>query len=405
MLFSNYFDFIATILQQNNYNFVKKTTTTKEENHKMATFRKFTRKNGKATYTATIRIKGYPTINQTFDRLTDAKKWAYDNESKMRTGRYINDNEAKKHTLAELIDRYIVYELPKRKEQDRQKYNMQLDWWKKHLGKYLLSNISPALLSEHKELLCTEKATKPQKGNETRSGATANRYMAALSAVFTIAVQEWGWMEDNPMRKVRKYKEYENFVRFLSEEEIPLLLDACKNFQLDGENYNNETYLFVLIALSTGARYSEIHKLKWENVDLKNKMFYFLQTKNGENRGVPMTETVYNKLKKFEKIRNINSNYLWTTKDGKKLIDMRVRFYKVLELSGIKNFRFHDLRHTVASHIAMNGGSPLDIAQVTGHKSMKMVQRYTHLTQKYTAKVLENTSNEMFSQTKFNEVE
>ena len=125
-----------------------------------------------------------------------------------------------------------------------------------------------------------------------------------------------------------------------------------------------------------------------------------INTKNGENRGVPMTENVYNELKKFHKVRNIKSDYLFTTKNGKKLIDMRVRFYKVLEVSGVQNLRFHDLRHTVASHIAMNGGSLLDIAQVTGHKTMQMVKRYSHLTQKHTAKLLESTTEIMFSQIK-----
>ena len=109
-----------------------------------------------------------------------------------------------------------------------------------------------------------------------------------------------------------------------------------------------------------------------------------------------MTDTVYKELKEFQKIRNIKSDNLFTTKDGKKLIDMRTRFYKVLEVSGI-NCRFHDLRHTVASHIAMNGGSLLDIAQVTGHKTMQMVKRYSHLTKKHTAELLQNTTNEMFS--------
>ena len=91
---------------------------------------------------------------------------------------------------------------------------------------------------------------------------------------------------------------------------------------------------------------------------------------------------------------------MFTTSDGSKLIDMRVRFYKVLEVAGIKDLRFHDLRHTVASHIAMNGGSLLDIAQVTGHKTMQMVKRYSHLTKKHTAELLESTTQIMFSEVK-----
>ena len=365
----------------------------------MAEIKERVKKNGKTTYTACIRIKGYKPMYATFDRKSDAKEWINDYEPLMKKGKHIIPYEATKHTLNELIDRYIKIELPKRKPADHKKYKMQLEWWKQHIGMYLLSNITPALLSECKEKLITEKSEKPIKGRTTRTGATANRYMACLSIVFSIACKEWGWIDENPMLKVRKYTEQAKQDRFLMPDEINRILQACRQFDLKGENYNDETYLFVLIALSTGARYSEIRGLKWANIDFKNKQFYFLNTKNGENRGVPMTDTIFSALKEYKNktVRNINNDYVFTTKDGRKLIDMRVRFYKVLEVSGVE-CRFHDLRHTVASHIAMNGGSLLDIAQVTGHKTMQMVKRYSHLTQKHTAELLQNTTNEMFSE-------
>lgn len=363
----------------------------------MATIQKRVKKDGTITYKAVIRVKGYPTMTATFEKKTQATQWIGEHEPLMKAGKHISDYEAKKHTLNELIERYIEIELPKRKPHDQKKYKMQLKWWNEHIGKYLLSKITPALLSECKEKLITEKSPKPKLGRKTRTGATANRYMACLSSVFTIATNEWQWIEENPMLKVSKFTETAKQDRFLNPDEISRILKACLHFELKGNNYNKETYLFVLIALSTGARYSEIHKLQWKDVDLKNKMFYFLDTKNGENRGVAMSDTVYKELIAFQKVRNINSNYLFTTKNGNKLIDMHVRFYKVLEISGIENCRFHDLRHTVASHIAMNGGSLLDIAQVTGHKSMQMVKRYSHLTQKHTRQLLQNTTDEMFS--------
>ena len=363
----------------------------------MATIQKRIKKDGTVVFKAVIRVKGYPTMTASFDKKTAARTWIGQHEPLMKEGRHITDYEAKKHTLNDLIDRYIAVELPKRKPTDHQKYKMQLEWWKSHIGKYLLSKVTPALLSECKELLVTEASPKPKNGKKTRSEATANRYMACLSIVLSKASKEWGWMDENPMKKVSKYTEKAEEDRFLMPEEIKKLLDACKTFKLKGEAYNYETYLFVLIALSTGARYSEIHGLRWQNVDFKNKQFYFLATKNGENRGVPMTESVLKELKAFKKVRNIKSDYLFTTKDGQKLIDMRVRFYKVLEVSGVQ-CRFHDLRHTVASHIAMNGGSLLDIASVTGHKTMQMVKRYSHLTQKHTAQLLQSTTDEMFSE-------
>lgn len=360
----------------------------------MHQIQKYKKKNGIVSYTACIRVKGYPTITATFEKKQDAQLWIQENESKMKLGRHIQPSEAKRHTLSDLIARYELYELPKRKT-GHQKFKTHLAWWNDKIGRYYLNMITPALLTQCKELLETETAIKPQKGRTTRTPATVNRYLATLSIVFSYACNEYGWLDENPMRKVRKNKECANKDRYLTPDEIERLLQACKNYELRTENYNFETYLFVLIAISTGARYSEIHYLKWENIDFAHRQFYFLNTKNKENRGVPMSDTVYKELKIFQKVRNIKSSYLWTTKDGKKLIDMRVRFYKVLELAKIENCRFHDLRHTVASHIAMNGGSLLDIAQITGHKTMQMVKRYSHLTQKHTAELLQSTTDIM----------
>ncbi len=357
------------------------------------------KKNGTYTYTARIRVKGYPSMSATFDKKTKAQLWIQENESKMKLGKHIQTSEAKKHTLKELISRYTDNELPKRKS-DKEKFKMQLKWWDNQIGCYYLHMITPAILTQCKEKLEKEPSIKPKQGRTTRTPATVNRYLATLSIVLSYACNEYGWLDENPMRRVRKNKETANKDRYLSQDEINKLLQASLNFNIRTENYNKETYLFVLIALSTGARYSEIHNLKWGNVDFKNRQFYFMNTKNGENRGVPMSETVYNELKQFQKVRNIKSNYLFTTKDGKKLIDMRVRFYKCIEIAEIKNCRFHDLRHTVASYIAMNGGSLLDIAQITGHKTMQMVKRYSHLTQKHTAKLLQDTTDIIFKEVK-----
>jgi len=354
----------------------------------MATIRKRVKSNGKISYTAWIRIKGYPSMSATFERLTDAREWAAENETKMKRGKHIKDAEAKKHTLAELIDRYIEKELPQRKS-DVKKFSTQLKWWKSEIGSYLLSDITPPLLSKCKDVLTTEPSEKPKNGRTTRTNATINRYMASLSIVFTRAVNEWGWMEENPMKKVTKKKEPKGRIRYLTDSEVTTLLQACRQI-------SDELYLFTKIALATGARYSEILNLTWQNVDLKHKKFYFMDTKNGEDRGVSITPLVYDEIKEFKKIRNIKSNYIFTMPDGKKLIYMRGQFANALKDAKIKDFRFHDLRHTSASYLARGGASLLDIATILGHKTMAMVQRYSHLTDNHTAKVLENMNNIMF---------
>jgi len=355
----------------------------------MAEIKKRTKKNGKISYTASIRIKGYPSLNATFDKLTDARIWANNYESAMKLGRHIKDAEAKKHTLAELIDRYIHNELPRRKS-DQEKFEMQLLWWKNKVGAYLLSDITPALLSNYKEVLGTEESPKPKNGNTTRSNATVNRYMACLSVVLTKAVKEWQWMEENPMLKVAKLQEPRGRVRFLSDKERVNLLEACKQISY-------ELYLVVLIAITTGARYSEIVNLKRQEIDFDNGLFHFMDTKNGEDRGVPIPAILHEELKEFTKVIHIKSDYIFIRPDGKKLIYFRNKFDDAVEKADITDFHFHDLRHTAASYLAMNGAGVRELAEILGHKTMAMVQRYSHLTKKHTALLINNMAEKMIN--------
>ncbi len=362
----------------------------------MATISKRENSKGEVSYQVKVRIKGYPTETATFIRKTDANRWAQQTEAAMREGRYFKTAEAKKHTLADLIDRYIENELPHRKS-DHQKFEMQLNWWKDRLGKYLLSDVTPALLSEHRDKLKKEPSVKELKNGgrieKERSDATVNRYMAALSIVLTKAVREYGWLEENPMFKVTKKREGRGRIRFLSDEERNTLLKACQ------EASNPHIYLLVVIALSTGARFTEIITLTWENVDLKRRIFYFMDTKNGEHRAVPISSTAYSLLSKHFKnatVRHINSDYVFARPDRKKPLDLRWQWEEVLKKANLKDFRFHDLRHTAASYLAMNGATLVEISEILGHKTMQMVKRYSHLTQKHTADILERMNEQQF---------
>lgn len=345
----------------------------------MASIRKL--KSGK--YHVEIRIKGHAPLRATFDRLTDAKVWAKKTESDIQLGKHLN-LKAKKYTLNMLIDKYLIEELPKRNS-DIKKFKMQLEWWRNEIGAYYLSAISPEMLSNCKNKLLTEPTTKPQKGRLNRSPATVNRYMACISIVFSKAVKEWGLLDKNPMSFISKEKESRGRIRFLSNEEQEKLLNACKEISED-------LFLFVLIAITSGARYSEILHLKWQDIDFKNSQFHFIETKNNESRGVPMVSVVADKLKEKNKVRNLKSDYIFSTPNGK-LKYMRGQFYNAIEKTNIKDFHFHDLRHTAASYLAMNGASLLEIAEILGHKTLAMVKRYSHLTVKHTAKLIEDTAS------------
>lgn len=191
----------------------------------MATITERTAADGTKSYRVEVRLKGHPPQRATFDRKTDAKRWASQTETAIREGRHFGTTEAKRHTLADLIDRYTRDVLPTKKDNTQGPQVQQLAWWKDQLGARTLADVTPALLAEYRDTLSREpvpsKAKDPnQAGPErTRSPATINRYLAALSHCFTVAVKEWGWIENNPLLKVTKPKEPRGRVRFLSDDE------------------------------------------------------------------------------------------------------------------------------------------------------------------------------------------
>jgi len=307
---------------------------------------------GKKKFRAQVRLKGHPTQTATFDRKTDAKKWTQDTESAIREGRHFKTVEAKRHTAGEMIDRYIKNVLPtKGKQKENQK--TQLEWWKSKIGDYTLADATPALIGEYRDELLEGTTHLKSK----RSPATVNRYLAALSHCFTIAVTEWGWLEDSPMRRVRKPQESRGRVRFLSDDERIRLLEACK------ESESPFLYTIVVLALSTGARLSEITTLKWNQVDLGRGLITLYETKNKEIRSLPLAGHASKQIKSLNKIRRIDTDLLFPSdKDKKQPANIRWSWDKVVEETKLEDFRFHDLRHSAASYLAMNGATLVEIA-------------------------------------------
>ncbi|MCL7422383.1 MAG: site-specific integrase [Methylobacter sp.] len=343
-------------------------------------------KDGSTHYRVQVRLKGYPRQEAVFKRKTDAKKWAAATESAIREGRHFKTAEAKKHTLGELIDRYINDVLPTKPKQAPAQLP-QLERWKDEIGNYALADITPALIVEVRDKLSSE--TTPR-GNQ-RSPATVVRYMAALSHAFTIAVNEWQWLEDSPMRKVKKPKESPGRVRFLDDDERAKLLQACK------ESSNECLYMCVILALSTGMRQGEQMPLKWSDVNLKDRYIVLHETKNGERRRVPLSGHALELLQEHAKVRRLDTPLLFPgTKHPDKPIDLRKPFHNALKAAGITDFHWHDLRHCTASYLAMNGASMAEIAEILGHKTLAMVKRYAHLSDGHVSSVVESMNAKIF---------
>ena len=370
----------------------------------MASIRKRVNTDGSASYRVDIRLKGFPPQRATFARLTDAKKWGQQTEAAIRENRYFKTAEANKHTFSDLIDRYIKNVLPLK---PKQSYNQkpQLKWWREQIGPHTLARVTPSMITECRDILLTEIG----KNKKPRSPATVNRYLAVLSHAFTVAVNEWGWLDDSPMRKVKKLKEPRGRVRFLSDDET-----GSKGETIDGErtrllkacqaSKNSYLHTVVVLALSTGMRQGEIMSLTWDDVDLHQGRITLYETKNGEIRVVPLVGKALDLLKEHSKVRNLKTSLLFPGKpipsdDGGviyKPIDLRAPWTAALKKADIEDFHFHDLRHSAASYLAMNGASLAEIAEVLGHKTLQMVKRYAHLSEAHTAGVVASMNEKIF---------
>jgi len=331
-------------------------------------------------------MKGKPEATASFERLTDARLWAQHTETAIREGRYATTAEAQKHTVSDLVERYISDVLP-RKPKIHNEYACQLKWWQAQIGDVLLSDLTPSLISEKRDLL-SEKVTNR---NTIISNARVNRYMATLSTTITTAVKEWEWMEDNPLRKVSKLKEPRGRVRYLSDEERERLLTACR------ESHNPNLYLTVILAMSTGGRQAEIWGLRWKCVDLKNGLITFEETKNDEPRSVPLTGHALELMMERSKVPGIETDLVFPSRvDRLKHFNFRRPFQMALKAAQIEDFRWHDLRHCAASYLVMAGVDMRTVAEILGHKTMQMTQRYTHLSPEHLKDAVAKMNRKIF---------
>jgi integrase len=206
--------------------------------------------------------------------------------------------------------------------------------------------------------------------SEGKSPATVNRRFALIKHMFRKA-EDWGWIDEETLRvvrKVRKQKEPPGRLRYLTAEEVKRLLQECKNPNLRA---------LATIAVNTGMRRGEILDLKWDHVDLRNGFLLVERSKNGESRQVPINGAVREALSRI--MRCLNSPFVFCDEKGRKFKGARNAFERACLRAGIYSFRFHDLRHTAASFMAMAGVDLMSIKQVLGHKTIQMTLRYSHL--------------------------
>ncbi len=344
----------------------------------MASIQRRPARGGRIRYRVQVRLRG-EVRSATFPTLQEARQWATITEGTLRTQRVAPTREALYHTLGELLERYRRQVLPGKGPGTQAHQGPQLAWWSTQLGPLRLDQVTPARLAACKERLAA-----------TRAPATVNRYLAALSHAFTTAVVEWGWLEASPLQRVRRLREPRGRVRCLTDEERPRLLAACQ------ASHNRCLYPVVLLALSTGARKQELLGLTWRDVDLRRAQLTIEHSKNGERRTLPLVGLALETVHTLARVRRIDTPLLFPRADGRAPLDLRYAFHQALREAGIADFRFHDLRHSAASYLAMQGASLVEIAEVLGHKTLQMVKRYAHLSEAHTAGVVARMNAAMF---------
>jgi integrase len=207
-------------------------------------------------------------------------------------------------------------------------------------------------------------------------------------------------MPENPLAKIPDRKEPQGRVRFLTPDERSALLEKCKAESAD-------LYALAICALCTGARAGELLGLTWRDVDLERKRATLNRTKNDERRALTLAGPALDVLRERSKVRRIDTDLVFPAPPAEqpseageprpvRPYDYAKAFRSAVDAAGIADFRFHDLRHTAASYLAMNGATTGEIAAVLGHKTLAMVKRYAHLSDQHVAGVVERMADKVF---------
>lgn len=313
-------------------------------------------------------------VRQSFPTRKEATAELGKRVSLIAEGRYLDVKPESKTTLVELCKRYAEnFGNQSSFKNAKEKY---LSNFKASFGENrLLSTIAYGEIEAYRNQLRQKPVTADRNGVEIvvrglRKDASVNREMACLHHLFNKAV-EWDMMEKSPFehKQSLRLKENNKRVRFLNEDEITSLLSACAPHLKP----------IVETAILTGMRRGEILSLKWDQI--RGGFIYLEKTKTNEARQIPVSDDLEAIFKDIRHKDGLRYEHVFTFRGQPIERDLHVCFGAALKRAGLVGFHFHDLRHTFASQLILNGGSLKDVQEILGHKSMTMTLRYAHLTQ------------------------
>lgn len=324
---------------------------------------------------ARVRKKGYPQQTKTFRTKAAAEAWARSVESAMERDIWRDTSEAENTTLDEALERY-VREVSVRKRGHQQELSKIRQWQNRTIAQCSLARIRSLDISEAMR----------EMEQEGKNSSTIRKHLAIISHLYTVAKSQWGMQHiDYPGRNLQKPPLPRGRQRRFENDEAARLFAACKAAR------NPWLFPVVYFALETAMRIGEIVEtrgksedggrsrpintkgLLWDNVDLKGPVAFLPQTKNGEPRTVPLSPIAVRILKELRCSRD--PRVFPTTYEA-----IHLAFHRACRRANIVDFRFHDLRHEATSRLFENYGfNPIEVSVITGHKTLEMLNRYTHL--------------------------
>lgn len=310
---------------------------------------------------ARVHRKEHKPVVQSFNNKADALKWARNVESQLDLG--ILAPKQSMPRLMQVVERYVEEVTPTKKGQSQERYRAN-HFRKTKLADIQLDKVTGEVVAQYRDARLKEVTAN-----------TVRLELAFLSVVFEQCRKEWGLAVSNPVRQIRMPKPGKPRQRRLEAGEEDALLTACKA--------SRAYYLhsFVVLAIETGMRSGEMLAVSWANVNLEKRTIYLPDSKNGSPRTVPLSTRAFNAINALPRPINgrlFSSGYLSIHK-AFKLAVTKAQATQPESVTFLRELRFHDLRHEAVTRLFEKGLNPIEVGMVSGHKTLSMLQRYTHL--------------------------
>jgi len=317
------------------------------------------KRNGR--YTARVRRGGHPTHSKTFQRLSDARRWATDTERAIDVGTFIYQDS----TLDQLLIRYAAEVTSQKRGAKVENYRLGII--KRHsIGQLWLSKLNSTHLAQYRD------------DRLLRAGpATVARELSIISHAIRIAMSEWGFnLPGNPAANLRKPPQPKGRTRRLEGDEGQRLMMACQA--------SDNPYLapLVTLAIETAMRRGELLGLDWDDLRLEQNYVHLALTKNGTSRDVPLSPVARQTIEALP--RSISGRVIPVHPEALKGL-----WRRATRRADIVGLRFHDLRHEATTRFFEKGLGVMEVAAITGHKDLRMLQRYVQLRPEDLARKLE----------------